>query len=134
VDSGIETLPYYSLVQLSARRHKVAVQHVVGARAVGRHPRAMHHLRAAPGQDEAQHDRAVWAQRRQVKDPPLRLPRVLLHKTTKTMIPIYLMRAALAFRSQVAQFAKPCISTIVRGAIEDFTIHQQQKLCDKLAF
>jgi hypothetical protein len=30
--------------KISARRHKVAVQHVVGARAVGRHPRAMHHL------------------------------------------------------------------------------------------
>eukprot|EP01047_Picozoa_sp_COSAG01_P080215 COSAG01_NODE_15507_length_1329_cov_1.767480_3_plen_84_part_01 len=36
-------------VQLaSARRHKVAVQHVVGARAVGRHPRAMKHLPAIP--------------------------------------------------------------------------------------
>jgi hypothetical protein len=87
VVSGIETLPYYSLVQLSARRHKVAVQHVVGARAVGRHPRAMHHLPPVPGQDEARHkadDRAMWAQRWQVEEPPLRLPWVLLHKTTKT--------------------------------------------------
>ena len=61
----------------SARRHKVAMQHVVGARAVGRHPHAMKHLPAVRGQDEARHeadDCAVRTQRWQVENHPFAWP------------------------------------------------------------
>eukprot|EP01047_Picozoa_sp_COSAG01_P036922 COSAG01_NODE_2904_length_6887_cov_2.857543_10_plen_141_part_00 len=97
------------------------MQHVVHACAVGRHPRAMEHLPAVSGQDEARHesdDRAMRAQRRQMGKPALRLPRVLLHKTTETPGLVAVVHMRLVAQIICAVAAIFCQAVAKRGRQE----------------